>query len=60
MLVEVIGAGALRDLRGLVAIGDTTAAALTAATVPAAVADAADFSAAARTLASLRDAEAGR
>jgi uroporphyrinogen-III synthase len=59
-LMEAVGAGALRDLRAIVAIGDTTAAALTAATVPAAVAGTADFSAAARTLASLRDAEAGR
>ena len=60
VLVEVVGAGALRDLRGLVAIGDTTAAALTAASVAAAIAGAADFTAAARTLAGLRDAEAGR
>ena len=60
VLVEAVGAGALRDLRAIVAIGHTTAAALTAATVAAAIADAADFTAAARTLASLRDAEAGR
>ena len=59
-LVDAVGAGALRDLRGIVAIGHSTAAALTGATVPAAIADAADFTAAARTLASLRDAEAGR
>ena len=59
VLVEAVGAGALRDLRGMVAIGHTTAAALTAAAVAAAIADAADFTSAARTLAGLRDAEAG-
>ena len=60
VLVEVVGAGALRDLRGLVAIGHTTAAALTAAEVAAVIADTADFTNAVRTLASLRDAEGGR
>ena len=60
VLVDVLGASALRDLRGVVAIGHTTAAALTAAEVAAVIADTADFTNAVRTLASLRDAEAGR
>jgi uroporphyrinogen-III synthase len=60
VLVDVLGASALRDLRGVVAIGHTTASALTAASVPAAIADAADFAAGVRALAGLRAREAGR
>ena len=54
-LIGVIGHDALAALRAIVAIGPTTAAALTAAAVPYHLAARADFREAARTLAAVRD-----
>jgi uroporphyrinogen-III synthase len=55
-LIMAVGTTTLARLRALVAIGPTTAAALTRAEVGCAVADRADFGEVARTLADLRDA----
>lgn len=54
-LIIGVGTEALADLRAIVAIGPTTAAALAAAGVPCQQAARADFREAARTLARLRD-----
>lgn len=54
-LTASVGADALAALRAIVAIGPTTAAALTAAGLPCRQAPRADFREAARTLATLRD-----
>jgi len=59
-LVAAVGATALTGLRGVVAIGETTARALTNAGVAHVVADQADFRATARALAAVRLAEAPR
>ena len=58
-LVAAIGAPALVGLHAVVAIGHTTAAALTRLGVPALVAEETGFAAVARTLAAHREAEVG-
>ncbi len=59
-LVAALGVTAFAGLRAVVAIGETTARALTTAGVAHVVADQADFRATARALNALRHAEAPR